>query len=287
MGRTLAFFALELLACLGAAHAQEAPQAALRARYAEFGAAQAVDSAGRRLRIASSDDHGRVVGEIHALLPHPFESVALALKDPDHWCEILLLHVDTKDCSVTSGSNGPVLHAGVVPHYDQPASTAYRVDFGYRLVHDSRAYLEARLDADDGPLDTSDFRIVFEAMPAGDGATFAHMAYSYSYGGMSELAVRLYLLTFGRGKVGFTVEGSDEEGRPRYIGGLRGVVERNTMRYYLAVEAWLAATGLPRERRIERALRNWYAAAERYPRQLHELSQARYLAMKRRELGLP
>jgi hypothetical protein len=77
-----------------------------------------------------------------------------------------------------------------------------------------------------------------------------------------------------------------EDGRPRYIGGMRGVVERNTVRYYLAVQAWLAARELPREARIEQALRNWYALVERWPRQLHELSESRYLAMKRREMGL-
>jgi hypothetical protein len=112
------------------------------------------------------------------------------------------------------------------------------------------------------------------------------MSYSYSYGALSSVALKLYLATFGRGKVGFSAAGTAADGSPRLIGGMRGVVERNTMRYYLAVEAWLGAMGLPREARIERALRNWYAAIERYPRQLHELDEARYLEMKRGELGL-
>jgi hypothetical protein len=49
------------------------------------------------------------------------------------------------------------------------------------------------------------------------------------------------------------------------------------------VEAWLGASGATREQRMERALRNWYASVERYPRQLHEMDADEYVAMKRRE----
>ena len=266
--------------------AQPPSETALRERYAELKAEGVTDSAGRMLEIRSRERSRRIVAEIYALVPFPFAVAGPALKDPAHWCEILMLHLDTKDCAVTAGAAGPVLHAGVVTHYDQPASTAYRVDFDYRLAYDDADYIDARLGADDGPLDTRDFRIRFEAVRTDDGNTFAHMSYSYAYGGMSELALRLYLLTFGRNKVGFTVTGTEPDGTPRYVGGMRGVVERNTMRYYLAVEAWLGAAALARGPRLDRALRNWYAAIERYPRQLHELTQPRYLAMKRRELDL-
>jgi hypothetical protein len=238
------------------------------------------------LRIESRDDGERVQSEIHGVMPFAFEVARAALKDPDHWCEILLLHLDTKDCRVTRSASGTVLQAGVVTHYDQPASTAFRVAFDYRLLKDAPAALEAQLDADDGPLDARDFRIVFEATPTGDGRTATRMSYSYSYGAVTRLALQLYLATFGRGKVGFTVVGRGEDGGPRYVSGMRGVVERNTMRYYLAVEAWLATGAAPREQRVDRALREWWAAVERYPRQLHELEEPRYLEMKRGELGL-
>jgi hypothetical protein len=276
----LAGLMLAICALLPAfARAQEGDRAALLARYAAF-------KAGTPFQVRSRDDSHNVMAEIHGVLPFPFAAAAAALKDPSHWCEILLLHLDTKDCRVASGPRGTLLQAGVVTHYDQPASTAYRVAFDYRLGREAPDYVAAHLDADDGPVDTTEFRILFEAVPADDGGTFAHMSYSYSYGSMSDLALRLYLLTFGRNKVGFSVVGMQEDGRPRYIGGMRGVVERNTVRYYFAVQAWLAARELPREARIEQALRNWYALVERWPRQLHELSESRYLAMKRREMGL-
>ena len=268
MGRSLAI----LLSCLCACGA--GAQEALRERYADFHGAPIVES---------RDDGHHAAGEIYGVLPYPFEAAAAALKDPSSWCEILLLHLDTKECRVVQRGATTTLRAGVVTHYDQPASTAYRVELAYRLARDAPGYLDAHLDAEDGPADTSDFHIVFEAMRAPRGGTFAHMSYSYSYGGLSSLALKLYLVTFGRGKVGFTVVG-DDNGSPRYIGGMRGVVERNTMRYYLAVEAWLGAMGVPPGVRRERALHDWYAAIERYPRQLHELSEARYLEMKKREV---
>ena len=31
------------------------------------------------------------------------------------------------------------------------------------------------------------------------------------------------------------------DGQPQLVGGVRGVLERNTLRYYLAIDAWLAA----------------------------------------------
>ena len=67
------------------------------------------------------------------------------------------------------------------------------------------------------------------------------------------------------------------------LGGVRGLVERNTMRYYLAIVAFMEASRLAPERRLEARLRSWFAAVERYPVQLHEMDQQEYLEMKRVE----
>jgi len=64
---------------------------------------------------------------------------------------------------------------------------------------------------------------------------------------------------------------------------MRGVVERNTMRYYLAIEAFLGALSAPPQAQLEKRLHDWFAAVERYPRQLHEMDEGAYLDMKRRE----
>jgi hypothetical protein len=84
--------------------------------------------------------------------------------------------------------------------------------------------------------------------------------------------------------VGFTVTGKQTDGRPLYIGGMRGLVERNTMRYYLAIEAFLGALSEPPQAQLEKRLHDWFAAIEHYPRQLHEMEQGAYLEMKRKEI---
>ena len=249
------------------------------------GLAHGADSFHRPLQIESNETAGRIAGEIHALAPHPFAVTAAALKEPGHWCEIMLLHLDTKDCAVVAEGKGTVVRIGIVTHYDKPASSAFHASFNYHVVQDTPAFMQVILDAVSGPLGTSNYRIVLEATPAEGERSSIHMSYSYSYGTLAKIAMEAYFATFGRGKVGFTVVGNASDGAPKYITGMRGVVERNTMRYYLAVEAYLGALSAPPEARLEKSLRNWYAAIERYPKQLHEMDQAEYIAMKRREFA--
>jgi hypothetical protein len=94
----------------------------------------------------------------------------------------------------------------------------------------------------------------------------------------AKLAMQGYLATAGAGKVGFTRTGDSG-----YIGGMRGAVERNTMRYYLAIDAYLASLAAPADQQRTRRLEIWFAATEQYARQLHELDRADYLAMKQSE----
>jgi hypothetical protein len=85
--------------------------------------------------------------------------------------------------------------------------------------------------------------------------------------------------------VGFTVVGRQSDGRPRHVGGVRGVVERNSMRYYLAIEAFLGSLSAPPPAQIEKRLHDWIDAVELYPRQLHEMEPSEYLEMKRKEIA--
>jgi hypothetical protein len=120
---------------------------------------------------------------------------------------------------------------------------------------------------------------VLEAVPLGAGKSFVHLAYSYAYGTAARLAMKAYLGTLGSGKVGFTRSGAGTSvAEP--IGGVRGVVERNTMRYYLAIDAFLDA---PKPEQLDRRLAAWFDATEQYARQLHETERADYLAMKKSE----
>ena len=75
--------------------------------------------------------------------------------------------------------------------------------------------------------------------------------------------------------------GEGPAGEKKLVEGMRGLVERNGMRYYLAVDAHSKA---PDD--VEKRLALWYAATQKYPRQLNDLSEAEYLQFKRTDLRL-
>jgi len=259
------------------------PADSLRAKYADLRGRLGSNQFQKPLYLDSSESPHGVAGDIYALIDHPFATAAAALNSPDDWCEILILPINTKYCRASAGGRGSVLHVSIGQKNDQPLEQAYRLEFAYRVTAQASNYLQVRLNADQGPLSTRNYLFVLEAIPVDDGRTFIHLSYSYAFGLMGRLAMQVYLGTSGRSKVGFTVTGTQADGQRRHIGGTRGVVERNTMRYYLAIEAFLGALRAPPRARLEKRLRDWFAAAERYPRQLHEMEQDEYLDMKRKE----
>ena len=95
--------------------------------------------------------------------------------------------------------------------------------------------------------------------------------------------MQAYLLTAGSEKVGFTRTASGSGSQPVYIGGVRAAVERNTMRYYLAIDAYLGALSTPQNQQVETRLKNWFSSTEQYAVQLHEIDLETYLDMKRKE----
>ena len=281
-------FALALLcAGPGLAHAQDAganSPGSLRARYGALQEQLSHNQFQRPLYMDSSETPGGVAGEIYALVNYPFATVGAALKSPGNWCDILILHLNTKYCRASSAGQETLLNVSIGKKYDQPLDKAYRVAFAYRVAAQTPNYLQVLLNADEGPFSTRNYRIVFEAVPLKKGQTFIHLSYSYGYGLVGRLAMQVYFGTTGSGKVGFTVTGTQAGGEPLYIGGMRGLVERNTMRYYLAIEAFLGALSLPPQAQLEKRLHDWFAAIEHYPRQLHEMDEGAYLEMKRKEV---
>jgi hypothetical protein len=155
----------------------------------------------------------------------------------------------------------------------------HRADFAYHVAAADADYLDVRLAAPNGPLGTTDYHIQLEAAPLDRRHTILHLTYSHEYGPQARLAMRLYLGTLGRGKVGFTVVGSERDGKPVYVGGFRGAEERNVMRYYLAIEAYLESLSVPPRERFEKRLQTWFAFSERYSPQLHE--DREYLDIRR------
>jgi hypothetical protein len=215
------------------------------------------------------------------VLDYPLEKVAAALRTQEQWCDVLILHLNTKYCRAAEVNGGPGLTVYIGKKDPQPLDQAYRVDFAYR-ADSTPDYLDVRMSADKGPVGTSDYRILVEAGAVDSRKTLLHLTYSYSYGMAGKLGMQGYLATVGASKVGFTVTG-DEGGKPAYIGGVRGVVERNTMRYYLAIDSYLKEMDAPGTEQFERRLKDWFNATERYARQLREVEREEYMDMKRAE----
>jgi hypothetical protein len=280
-----------LLACMPCAGAERASAAvadlnsaaSLRAKYASLRDELSHSQFQRPLTLTSIESSNQLKGEIYALVDYPFATLNAALNGPAHWCDVLILHLNTKYCHASMSSTGAIFNVNIGSKYDQPLAKTYRVEFAFRIAAATRDYLDVVLSADYGPLSTRNYGIVFEAVPLDATRTLIHLSYAYEYGLTGRLAMQAYLATTGRRKVGFTITGKQPDGTPSYIAGMRGVVERNTMRYYLAIEAYLDASAAPPQNQFEKRLQVWYAATERYPRQLHEIEQDVYLEMKRRE----
>jgi hypothetical protein len=264
------------------AWAQDAP--ALLARHDALSAQLASNPFNRPVYLESTQAPDRLQGEVYAEIEQPFSLVGTNLKEMNHWCDILILHLNVKGCTGMAAGNSLKVLLGT--KHDDPPENAYAVDFSYKVVTASDNYLRVQLDAAKGPMGTQDYRIVLEAAPLAPHRSFLHLSYSYAYGAAARFAMNAYLATTGHNKVGFSVTGNDTNGKPVYITGVRGVVERNTMRYYLAIESYLASATLPLAEALEKRLNDSYAATEAYAAQLHEMDRKEYLDMKNHEVEL-
>jgi len=269
------------VACAAAPNAD--PATALRERYASLEKQLRSNQFGLPLALESTETSDRVQGDIHAIVNYPLGMVGAGLGNPDHWCDVMLLHINTKYCHAVAGLSGTTLRVNVGTKNPEALADSKRIEFRFNVTVSTPDYFEVVLDAKEGPLGTSDYHIRLEAVALPQAKTFLHLTYSYTINLVGRVAVMSYLGTIGRNKVGFTSVGPQVGAQADYIGGVRGLVERNTMRYYLAIISFLEAVDLAPEVQLEHRLQSWFTAVERYPRQLHEMDRKEYLEMKRTE----
>lgn len=255
--------------------------AALKARHDALRGKLTGNQFERPLYLESSQSAGTLKGDIYARFEQPYAMLGPALQGSDHWCDILILHPNVKSCRSVAGDR---LRIDVGRNFEQPLADAHLFEFRYQVVKATPDYLHLALNAESGPLGTSGYRMAVEVVALDAQRSFLHMSYSYAYGLAARLAMQSYLATAGRNRVGFTIVGYQADGQPIHVGGMRAVVERNTMRYYLAIEAFLGALTVPPAQRQERRLQLWHASARRYSLQLQEPDSGAYLEMKRSEI---
>jgi hypothetical protein len=258
---------------------------ALRARHDALLERLANNHFHRRMVVESAQTNATLEGDVYTVVAQPYSSVNRALREINQWCDILMLHLNVKSCMTKGRGAASTLSLLVGRRFDQPLANAYALDFVYRVAANTPDYLQVRLGAEAGPLDTKNYAVVVEAVALDAVNTFIHLSYSYTYGLLTRVAMQSYLRTLGRHKVGFSIVDRKPDGTPVFIGGTRGVIERNAMRYYLAIEAYISAMRAPAAEQPEKRLRDWFDAIEHYPQQLHEMEWDEYLSMKRLELA--
>lgn len=281
-------FAAALLGLSVGAWGQDAgtgPAAALQARRIELLPQLRASVFREPLTLSSREGSDQVEGDVHGEVAYPFADVASTFTSASAVCELLFLHLNVRACrpSRIAGGEGLVLTVG--PKRAQASGMRYSLDYALRIEASTPTYLKVTLTAAKGPLSTRDYRIVFEAVPIDAGHSFVHLGYTYSYGTLARIAMSAYLATAGRSKIGFTVQGRDDEGRPQYVKGERAALERNVIRYFLALLAHRSVKTGSAQEQMEARLRAWFALTERYAAQLHELELGEYLQEKHDDLA--
>ena len=257
--------------------------AALHAKHEELRDKLAHNPFGRPVHVTSSQASNELQGDVYAVVDYPFTRVDEGLRDAASWCHVLILPFNTKHCSA-GGQNGEShLTMRIGRKASQAPENAYPIEFRYRVESRDPDFLRVSLKAENGPLGTRNYEIALEATPLDQGHTFIHLGYKYAFGMMSRLAMETYLGTSGADKVGFSASGRDGEGKPQLVGGMLGATERNTMRYFLAIDVYLASLAVPEGERVDKRINDWFAATEKYPRQLHEMDRGEYVAMKKKK----
>jgi hypothetical protein len=274
---------LSASAAYSASPTQTDALAALRAKHAAVAARLQSSPFKQPVVLDSVQTADHTQGDVYAVLAHPLATLRRELTSPSHWCDVMSLHANTKYCQAGAGSAGSVLKVYIGQKIPQSLDAASEVNLNFSVVDQNPQYLQVVLHSNEGPMGTSDYKIAFQAMALSANTTFVQFSYAYASGVLARVAMQTYLATSGASKVGFTVTGRRPDGQPVHVAGVLGLVERNTMRFYLAIDSFLASTAQPASQQLEHRLQNWFTAVERYPLQLHEMQRQDYLAMKRAE----
>lgn len=238
---------------------------------------------GQPLHVRATEQDSVVSGEIHAVFARSFDEVAGLLRHGGDWCEVVVLHPNVKACThEPSGERERLVFYTGLKYY-QPARLSRKHNFTLHVERRETGYLLARLWPDPDKLMDGAEPAVIEAVALDKGRTGLRIYYRQRLSVWARMAAATYFATFGRDKVGFTVLGRGPDGKPAYVHGLVGAIERSIMRYFLAIQTHLDVRDTAAEEGEQQRLAHWFALTERYPLQLYEMEKASYLDLKQRE----
>jgi hypothetical protein len=221
--------------------------------------------------------------DIYGTMRYPFDIVENELQLPTHWCDIVSLHSNVRACTSKKVNDTWLLTLYNVKKFKDPLKDAYPMNFEYRIIAQQPGFFAISLAAPEGPFSTKDHRFGLEAIPLDGDRTFIHLRYSCSYSGLGYFLMKSYYSLFGGGRIGFSIIGADNNGNPVYVGGLRGAVEGNVLRYYLTILAYMDSLEIPVEQRFEKRMSQWYDLTARYKRQLFEMEKEAYFTYKKQD----
>ena len=220
--------------------------------------------------------------DIYGTIKYPFDIVKNGLQLPTNWCDIVLLHTEVRACTYKKVNDTWLLTLYNVKKFQDPLGDAYQMKFEYRITQ-QLGFFAISLSAPEGPFSTKDHQIGLEVLPLDEGRTFIHLRYSLRYSPLGYFLMKSYYSIFGGGRIGFSVIGKDRDGNPVYVGGLRGAIESDVLRYYLAILAYMDTLKIPIEQRFEKRISQWYDLTTRYKRQLFKMEKEEYLTYKRQD----
>ena len=85
----------------------------LRGRYAELGPQLRDNQFKRPIYLNSIESSSQLKGDIYALVGYPFAAVNDAFNDPSHWCDMLILHINTKYCRASASQSGSLIAVSI------------------------------------------------------------------------------------------------------------------------------------------------------------------------------
>ena len=268
------------LACVipGMAAADLSHKEAFDGRYRDLAVQIDANDYGLPLYIESEETQEKVDGDVYGIIDQPYAAIRKIAESPGAWCDIILLHLNVKSAVHHEQDNRQIITVFTDSKKYKRPEEAFQVDYRYDLVESAADYCLVTLKAPEAPMNTQNHCIEFEALELDDKRTFVHLSYSYEYGSLARAVITGYMNTKGRTKVGFSQDGRGKQGK-----GIRGAIERNAVRYYLAIKAHTDTLGAPVEKHFARSAGMWFDLAEKYPRQLHEMDREDYLANKEKE----
>jgi hypothetical protein len=215
--------------------------------------------------------------DIYGAINYSFSLIKDEFLVPTNWCQIVFPHPGTKACTYKKMDDRWLLNIYHINKFSEPLEDAYQMKFVYLVSEVHPQYFDVALTAHEGPSHTKDHQFGIEAIPLEENMTFIHLRYSFGYSALGYLLMKI----FGGDKVGFSEMGTDSEGNPVYVEGLRGSVERDVACYYLAILAYMDTLKIPVEQRFEQRVSKWYDLAALYKKQLLEMEKQNYLTRKR------